>query len=45
MADEKIPDALLLRKLRENGVQVILTELARSPTGRRERRQGGVRAT
>jgi hypothetical protein len=41
MADEKIPDTFDRREFREDGTQVILTELARSTAGggkRRERR-------
>jgi hypothetical protein len=42
VTDEKIPNPLMCGDFGENGVQVILTQLARSTTCRRERRQRGV---
>jgi len=45
VTDEKISNPLMCGDLGENGMQVILTQLARSTTGRRERRQRRVRAT
>jgi hypothetical protein len=45
VTDEQVPDTLVRRDPGENGMQVILTQLARSTTGRGERREGGIRAT
>jgi hypothetical protein len=42
MTDEKV-GADVLRQFVEQCPQVILTEFARSPTSRREGRQGGIR--
>jgi hypothetical protein len=39
VADEKISDPFARREFGEDGVQVILTQLARSTAGRRERRE------